>query len=147
MKMEADFKLIEYGSDGWKSAVQLREEILRKPLGSFFTDEELEEERSHLHIVGFNGNELIATAVLVSEGDVMKMQRVVVKEVNQGSGIGSKMMTFCEKIARENKKHQIYCHARDTAVNFYLKNNYLAKGEYFPEDGIPHLLMYKSIKE
>ena len=143
--MEPEFKLIAYGSDGWKSAVQLREEILRKPLGSFFTVEELEEERNHLHIVGLLGNELIATAVLVPEGDAMKMQRVVVKEGNQDSGIGSKMMVFCEKIANEKKTQRIYCHARDTAVNFYLKNNYLAEGEYFPEDGIPHLLMYKQM--
>ncbi|WP_430401688.1 GNAT family N-acetyltransferase [Fluviicola sp.] len=145
--MEPEFILIAYGSEGWKSAVQLREEILRKPLGSFFTAEELEEERKHLHIVGFLGDELIATAVLVPEGDAMKMQRVVVKEGNQDSGIGSKMMSFCEKIANENKTQRIYCHARDTAVNFYLKNNYLAEGEYFPEDGIPHLMMYKSITE
>lgn len=144
--MKTEFKLIAHGSEEWRLAVQLREEILRKPLGSFFTDEELEEERKHLHIAGFIGNELIATAVLVPEGDAMKMQRVVVKEGNQDSGIGSKMMDFCEQIAIENSKNQIYCHARDTAVNFYLKNNYLAKGDYFPEDGIPHLLMCKEIR-
>jgi len=144
--METYFKLIEYGSEDWRSAVNLREEILRKPLGSFFTVEELEEERNHIHIGGFLENELIATAVLVPEGDAMKMQRVVVKEGNQDSGIGSKMMDFCEQVAIENEKHQIYCHARDTAVNFYLKNNYLTKGDYFPEDGIPHLLMYKEIR-
>lgn len=144
--MESDFKLIAYGNKDWKSAVQLREEILRKPLGSFFTAEELEEERKHIHIGGFLGNELIATAVLVPEGDAMKMQRVVVKEGKQDSGIGSKMMAFCEKIAVENKTRRIYCHARDTAVNFYLKNNYHAEGDYFQEDGIPHLLMYKEIR-
>lgn len=144
--MELEFKLIEYGNEGWKSAVQLREEILRKPLGSYFTAEELEEERYHIHIGGFLGDELIATSVLVPEGDAMKMQRVVVKEGNQDSGIGSKMMDFCEKIAIENKTRRIYCHARDTAVNFYLRNNYLAEGDYFQEDGIPHLLMYKQMK-
>nr|WP_294859745.1 GNAT family N-acetyltransferase [uncultured Fluviicola sp.] len=145
--MEPDFKLVEYGSEGWKSAVELREEILRKPLGSFFTLEELDEEKKHIHIAGFLGNELIASSVLVPEGDSMKMQRVVVREGNQDSGIGSKMMVFCEEIAIENRKKQIYCHARDTAVNFYLKNNYLIEGDYFPEDGIPHLKMYKSMPE
>jgi predicted GNAT family N-acyltransferase len=76
----------------------------------------------------------------------MKMQRVVVADELRSSKIGSKMMAFCERIAIENNKNRIYCHARDTAVNFYLKNDYLAEGDYFPEDGIPHLLMYKEIR-
>jgi hypothetical protein len=61
--MEVDFKLIAHGSEEWKIAVRLREEILRKPLGSFFTDEELEEEKKHLHIVGFLEDELVATGL------------------------------------------------------------------------------------
>jgi len=143
--MKMDFKLIPHGSEEWKIAVRLREEILRKPLGSFFTAEELEEEKKHMHIAGFIGGELVATAVLVPEGDAMKMQRVVVKDELRSSNIGSNMMLFCEQIAIENNKNRIYCHARDTAVNFYLKNNYQADGDYFPEDGIPHLLMSKTI--
>lgn len=143
--MDAHFKLVDHGSEEWKRAVQLREEILRKPLGSYFTAEELEEERNHIQIIGLVNNDLVATAVLVPEGNSMKMQRVVVKSPLQNSGIGSKMMSFCEKYALEHGKNYIYCHARDSAVDFYLKNKYLIEGDYFPEDGIPHLLMFKVI--
>ncbi len=64
----------------------LREEILRKPLGLFFTKEELEIEKEHVHIAGFLGQEMCATAVLVPDGDEMKMQRVALKAPFQGKG-------------------------------------------------------------
>ncbi len=143
--MKVEFKLVEYGSEEWKAAVRLREEILRKPLGSYFTEEELEEEKNHIQIVGMMDGEIIATTVLVPENRSMKMQRVVVKDELRSSGIGSEMMQFCEQISLKNGKHHIFCHARDTAVNFYLNNHYRIEGAYFPEDGIPHVKMVKEI--
>jgi predicted GNAT family N-acyltransferase len=138
-----NFKEITYKSQEWTNAVKLREQILRAPLGSKFTDAELEEEKSHIQIAGFLDNDLVATAVLVPEGEEMKMQRVVVMENLRNKNIGSMMMTFCEKLASDRNIKSIYCHARDTAVNFYSKNHYAKEGDYFDEDGIPHLKMRK----
>lgn len=142
-----NFKEIEYKSLEWANAVRLREKILREPLGSKFTDKELEEEKYHIQIAGFVDNELVATAVLVPEGDEMKMQRVVVIENLRSKNIGSKMMAFCENLALEKNIKSIYCHARDSAVNFYSKNYYEKEGDYFDEDGIPHLKMRKNFSE
>jgi hypothetical protein len=47
------FKEITYGGSEWTSAVKLRESILREPLGSWFTNEELAEEKDHFQIAGF----------------------------------------------------------------------------------------------
>jgi dihydrofolate reductase/predicted GNAT family N-acyltransferase len=139
------FKIIDYGSDDYKKAVALREEILRKPLGLFFTKEELEMEKKHVHIAGFLGQEMCATAVLVPDGDEMKMQRVALKASFQGKGIGSSLMRFCEEYAIKHGFKSIYCHARGTAVQFYQKNQYALEGEPFDEDGIPHRKMRKTI--
>lgn len=139
------FKKIEYNSPDWKDAVRLREKILREPLGSKFTTEELDEEKSHIQIAGFLDEKLIATAVLVPEGQEMKMQRVVVDEVLRNKNIGSKMMEFCESLASKKGVDIMYCHARDTAVSFYSRNNYIKDDEYFDEDGIPHLKMKKKL--
>ena len=143
--MKPTFKEIAYNSPEWTTAVKLREKILREPLGSIFTAEELEEEKHHVQIAGFMGDTIIATAVLVPEGDAMKMQRVVVAEDLRGKYIGSEMMAICEKFAVDRKFKLIYCHARDTAVNFYIKNGYEGIGDYFDEDGIPHLKMSKRL--
>ena len=138
-----DFKIIAYKSKAWEEAVALREKILRRPLGQKFTIKELAEEREHHQVVGMKGDKIIATAVLVPEKNRLKMQRVVVDEVYRNSNIGSELMQFCEAFASANDIHNIYCHARDTAVNFYLKNQYSPVGDYFDEDGIPHLKMEK----
>lgn len=145
--MNLTFNQIEYGGDAWRKAVKLREDVLRKSLGSVFSPEELEQERAHLHIGGYMDGELLATTVLVPEGDKMKMQRVAVLENLRNTAIGSKMMVFCEAVVLANKASVVYCHARDTAVNFYRKNGYEAEGDYFDEDGIPHLKMSKSLKK
>ena len=142
---QIDFKIIEHGSEIYSQAVLLREDILRKPFGLKFTEEELSEEKDHIQVVGMTNDAVLATAVLVPEGLDCKMQRVVVDESLVNKGIGSKMMIFCEDYARGNKFNSIYCHARDTAVNFYLKNKYIAEGDYFEEDTIPHLKMRKVI--
>lgn len=129
----------------WIQAVILREKILREPLGSAFTEDELEAEKDHFQIAGFWDDALIATAVLVPEGDEMKMQRVVVSETQRNLNIGSQMMVFCEQFASDRHFKRMYCHARNTAVNFYIKNAYTGMGDYFDEDGIPHLKMIKEL--
>jgi len=143
--MKTTFREIVHNSSDWTNAVKLREKILREPLGSFFTDKELEEEKNHFQIAGFRHASIIATAVLVPEGEAMKMQRVVVAEELRGLNIGSEMMTFCEKFALDKKSKLIYCHARDSAVSFYMKNGYEGIGDCFDEDRIPHLLMRKRL--
>lgn len=143
--MKTTFKEIAHKSPEWTNAVKLREKILREPLGSSFSDQELEEEKDHFQIAGFLDDVIIATAVLAPEGDAMKMQRVVVTEYLRSLNIGSEMMAFCEKFASDQHFNEMYCHARDAAVNFYIKNGYTGVGDYFDEDGIPHLKMTKKL--
>lgn len=142
---EFNFRIVEHSSDDWRKAIKLREDILRKPLGLIFSQEELDEERNHIQIVGLQNNDIIATAVLVPEQRMLKMQRVVVTDTLRNLNIGSKLMRFCESHALEKGFTSIYCHARDSAVNFYLKNGYSSEGQYFDEDGIPHLKMQKEL--
>lgn len=139
------FKVIEHGSPEYKSALHLSEEILRKPLGLTFSQEELEKEKDYVQIVGFRGDELIATVALVPEGEILRMRRVVVRDDLQNQGIASAMMKFCEEYALANGFKEIYCHARQTAVPFYKKNDYLSEGDSFLEQTIPHRKMWKTL--
>lgn len=140
------FKIIEHGSGEHQKALSLREDILRKPLGLSLTSEEREGDKEHVYIVGFLGDDLCATAVLVPEGDRLKMRQVAVKKDHQGKGVASAMLKFCEEYALNKGVDEIYCHARETAIPFYLKNHYLAEGEPFIETTIPHLKMRKVIR-
>jgi len=144
MAMDPSFKIIDYGSPQWEDAVLLREKVLRHSIGSSFSKAELEEESKHIQVASYLEGDLVGTAVLVNEGNAFKVQRVAVDENFRNKNIGSKMMQFCESIVIENNANSIYCHARDKAVDFYLQNGYKKEGEYFQEDGIPHLKMLKS---
>lgn len=141
--MEIDFQIIPYQSNRWQEAVHLRENVLRIPLGSTFSNEELEEEKDHIHIAGYLNDRLLVTAVLVPFGTLLKMQRVAVHEDYRNKNMGSQLLHFCAGYAKKNSFEAIFCHARDTAVNFYRKNAYSTIGDYFLEDGIPHMKMIK----
>jgi len=143
-KMNAiTFKIINHDTPEYRATVALREEILYKPLGLTILPQDLEEKKDHIHIAGFQEDEVIATVVLVPQGNTCKMQRVAVKTDRQGSGIGSQMIAFCESQAKAQGFQSIYCHAQKSAELFYLKNHYVAEGEYFEEATIPHLKMRK----
>lgn len=137
------FQVIDHDGPRYREAVRLREAVLRAPLGLSFTPEELAAEAGHLHLVGLEGDTVCATAVLVPEGKAMKMQRVAVAPELQGRGIGRALMRYCEQVARGHGAKTIYAHARESAVPFYEKNWYVAEGELFDEDGIPHVRMWK----
>ena len=139
-----NFKVVDYGSDEYKKSVALREEIMRKSLGVSFASEELEL-KDAIHLAGFLGQDLCATAVLVPEGNELRMQRVATKSHLQNKGIGSALMVFCEDYARKHGYKSIYCHAKGAAIPFYLKNKYVLEGQPFDEYGISHHKMRKSV--
>ncbi len=141
---KVEFCIITCDSNLYNAAVVLRENILRKPLGLSFSSEELEAEKDHIQVVGIVDSKVCATAVLVQHDEsTYKMQRVAIREGLQGTGIGSKMLKFCEEYAVKHDVRQIYCHARDSAVQFYLKNGYVTEGEAFYENTILHIKMLK----
>jgi hypothetical protein len=48
-------KIIDHGSKEYRQMVQLRNDILRKPLGLQLLDNELESEKDHILIAAFEG--------------------------------------------------------------------------------------------
>ena len=135
------FKVIKYGGDEHLESIALRKEILYEASGISPVD--YMEEDTHIQIAGFNNGSLIATCSLVPEEENCRMRYVAIKADIQGSGVGSKMLKFFEEEARNTGFKSIYCHARDTAINFYNKNGYKAEGEMFEQVTIPHIKMRK----
>ncbi len=139
-------KLVNFGSTEYDEIVALRYEILRKPLNLHFTAEQLAAESEYLHLAYYQNEKLIASLILVPEqNSKMKMKQVVVASEHQGKGIGAKLIFAAEKLAVEKGYNYIYCHARDTAVPFYLKLNYKQVGDMFEEVTIPHWEMEKDL--
>ena len=73
------------------------------------------------------------------------MRQVCVDSDFQQKGIGTKMIEFSEKWAKENNYTNIECNARESAVSYYEKHGYQKLGKAFREVSIPHFRMKKSL--
>lgn len=139
------FKIIEHNSFDYKNAIILREAVLRIPLGMKYSPNDLMGEEYYIHLAGFLNNKIVASAMLVPEGDACKMKQVAVDINLQSKGIGSELVKFSEKIAIDHGFKKIHCHARHYAVEFYKKNNFIPVGDYFTEINMPHVKMVRCL--
>lgn len=139
-------KIIEHGSNEYRSMVKLRDDILRKPLGLKFSEEELEEEKKHILIGAFEDDDILACCMLVEEDpSTVRLRQMAVLNDLQGKGIGRALMNFAENIARDRGYKCISMHARKNVTGFYEKMGYVVSGNEFIEITIPHLQMDKKL--
>lgn len=139
-------KVIEHGSAQYKDMVALRMEILRKPLGLKFSEEELEKEKKDLLIGAFEDEKLLACCILTPlSSNSYKLRQMAVSQKMQRLGIGGLMLQFAEKLARDANYSTMILNARKSAIGFYEKMGYSIHGEEFIEVGIPHVEMRKKL--
>lgn len=141
-------KLIEHGSADYKKMVDLRDAVLRKPLGLHFTPEELEKEKDDILIGCFEDDKIEACCLLTktAEGTV-RLRQMAVLSGFQGKGIGRVLMQFAENVARDRGFKKLTMHARESAIGFYEKLGYKKIGERFEEVTIPHFMMEKDLNQ
>ena len=141
-------KQIDHDSDLYKACVALRYEVLRKPLGLNFTDEQLAAESADILIACVDDDEVLGCCVLtVVEEEALRLRQMAVNTKSQGKGIGETIMLFAKKLALDKGYTKITMHARDSALGFYEKMGYKVVGDTFTEVGLPHHIMEKKLKD
>jgi predicted GNAT family N-acyltransferase len=141
-----EISIINHGSNDYLKMVELRTEILRKPLNLVYTQEQLSLEKSDLLIVAKLNTEVVGCCILTQLVDnQVQLRQMAVAESHQNSGVGAKIIDFAEKTVKENKQKSIVLHARETAVNFYIKKGFYIFGDEFFEVGIKHFMMEKPL--
>jgi ribosomal protein S18 acetylase RimI-like enzyme len=139
-------KLIDYGTTEYQQMITLRNDILRKPLGLSFTDDELEQEKHEILIGAFEEEKMLGCCMLVKEEEkTCRLRQMAVLNNVQGKGIGRALMLFAETIARDRGFKKITMHARKTALGFYERLGYSIAGQEFREVTIPHYVMEKNL--
>jgi len=137
-------KIIDHGSLEYQQMVQLRNDILRKPLGLTFTPDELEKEKEEILIAAFEEEKMLGCCMLIKQDPVtVRLRQMAVLNNLQGKGIGRALMQFAENIARDLGYKKIIMHARKTASGFYEKLGYSVSGDEFKEVTLPHYIMEK----
>lgn len=139
-------KIIDHNSKEYKQMVDLRKQILRRPLGLDFSDEELEREKDDLLIAAYEDDEMLGCCILTQiNPTTVRLRQMAVKAGLQGKGIGRVLMQFAENIARDRGYKKVCMHSRKTAAGFYERLGYTIDGEEFTEVTIPHYNMEKSL--
>jgi predicted GNAT family N-acyltransferase len=138
--------MIDHGTKEYLQMVSLRNEILRKPLGLTFDDDELEKEKEDILMGAFEDDRLLGCCLLSRiDATTVRLRQMAVPNNMQGKGVGRALMIFAENIARDLGYKKLVMHARDTARGFYQKLGYSISGKEFLEVTIPHYIMEKSL--
>lgn len=138
-------KIIDHGTKEYQQMIDLRNEILRKPLGLLLTGGDIDADRNNILIAAFEDDKMLGCCMLVREGGAVLLRQMAVIGQLQGKGIGRALMEFAENIARDIGYSEIAMHARATAAGFYEKMGYIVTGEEFEKLSIMHVLMKKRI--
>lgn len=148
--MSITYKHVEHASSWYLAALELRDEVLRKPIGLEFPEYQVDLEVEDIHVVGIekvaDKEEIVACLLLhrLSPTEV-KMRQVAVRPDRQRRGIGSGLVEACEVVARQHGFRKMVLNARETAVPFYLALDYQVLGDPFEEVGLPHFKMSKAL--
>jgi len=139
-------KIIDYGTPEYLQMLRLRDDILRKPLGLTFDEEELKHEKDNMLIGAFDDDQMLGCCMLVEENPTtVKLRQMAVPNDLQGKGIGRALMNFAENIARDRGYKIVSMHARKNAIGFYEKMGYVVSSPEFIEVTIPHHIMEKKL--
>ena len=135
-------QIIDHGSIQHQEMVDLRFQLLRKPLGLTFSSEELTLEKKDILIGFFDEEKLAGCCILTKEDEkTIRLRQMAVHSGIQGKGIGRLIVTFAEELARNLGYTKLQMHARKTVQGFYEKFGMLAKGERYLKNGLNYIQM------
>jgi predicted GNAT family N-acyltransferase len=141
-----ELRELTWDSADYDASVALRARVLRQPLGLYPGPEERPLEAKLRHLGAFEGERLVACLMLEDRGEGrVKMRQVAVDFEHQRRGVGSKLVAFSERVAREAGFREMVLNARVTAVPFYQRHGYEKHGEPFVEVTVTHFAMSKPL--
>jgi len=122
----------------------LREEVLRKPIGRSLKDDDLSRDYVDTFFIAKHNDKVIGCVGFHHLADeTVQLRAMAVYEEWQGKGIGAQLVNAFEAHAWSNGYKKIILHARKVALGFYTGMGYVVTSDEFTEVGIPHFMMEK----
>jgi N-acetylglutamate synthase-like GNAT family acetyltransferase len=120
---------------------ELRNEVLLRPIG--LPDYGWEHnDKEAAHFVAVKDHIVVGCVLLVKrENNRAQLMQMAVKEEFQSTGVGKKLLQKLIENAKNQNIKEVYCHARENAIPFYLKNNFKIYDKPFVEVGVVHNYM------
>jgi len=90
------------------------------------------------HFLAIVDNKPVATARLKPDG---QFGRMAVLSPYRHQGVGSALLQFVMRQAKNKNLKTLYCHAQTSALDFYQRHGFNTYGDEFDDAGIPHFAM------
>lgn len=99
------------------------------------------------HVVAMRRGNVVGTCRLRYPGGRGKLERMAVDPALRRTGVGSLLVAEAEAEVARQGAAEVYLHAQRRFEAFYASCGYASEGQTFLEEGIPHVLMRKSLSE
>ncbi|WP_368251925.1 GNAT family N-acetyltransferase [Enterococcus sp. 2201sp1_2201st1_B8_2201SCRN_220225] len=146
-----EFMAIQYGSADYQQTLDLRDRVMRKPLGLSIATEDFSKEAGAFILGAFEQADLLGVAVLSLDRvkQVAMLEYLCVDTAKQSKGVGQTLLEKMEAYGAEQGMKEMRLEARVSAQVFYERQGYQITGEpYLLEVApVPHILMTKSLSE
>ncbi|MDB5847995.1 MAG: 4-hydroxybenzoyl-CoA thioesterase [Rhodoferax sp.] len=102
-----------------------------------------------IHAVVSNriGQALATGRLLRHAPGVGRIGRMAVKKALRGTRVGRAVLEALVAASAARGDHEVLLHAQTSAEGFYLRCGFVVRGEVYEEAGIPHIEMFKVLKE
>jgi hypothetical protein len=126
--------------------IELRNRVLRLPLGLSLSEQDLRGEDEQVHLVAVDDGGAVIGCVLVSfPENGAKIRQIAVDGPYRGRGIGSELLLRAEQAVRCRDIRTVKLHARVSARGYFEQRGYRAVSGVFTEVTIPHIAMEKDL--
>ena len=122
----------------------LRSEVFIVEQDCAYQDVDGKDEKAD-HILLSINDELVGYARVFNENIYFKeasFGRAVVKKTHRGEGYGHLIVDKALEHLRENEQSPIKISAQSYLKDFYSSHGFVARGDEYLEDGIPHFAMF-----
>ncbi len=141
---EVTYTQIDFGSEFYKQSLQLREKILRAPIGMVLRPEDVEGEETQYHFAAIVENQVRGTLVFKSVDTTRaKLRQMAICDTLQGKGVGRNIVEIGEDFLRAHGFEHVSMTARIAASEFYKKLGYKPMKQDAPSFTVPIINMEK----
>ncbi len=136
---------VPHRSPEYEAALQLRQEVLRAPLGLAYSLEQIAAEATETHLIAMLNGQVVASISIVWNPEHARLRQMAVAQECRGQGVGAALLREAEALAIRRGLSKTELHARVAALGFYLKAGYRIASEEYLEVGLPHKTMVKDL--
>lgn len=101
---------------------------------------------THAALYDQNGQVVASGRLLTEAPGVGRIGRMATAHAERGRGLGRQVLHALLGAARTRNDHEVMLHAQSSAIGFYLKDGFTARGPEFMEAGIAHQEMVLALR-